>query len=255
MGHSCRPTVEEKVCELWEKGRTDWRRIPPEFSFSCEPSRARARTVILLVWRLRAGGGEVPSHPVAGGWRLGEDLPGKGEAVPRKFPEAEAAVQPGRPPPRRSQRHSPPTDAGSASSSPGAARGPGSRLRPPSSTVGATLSFRGSEPGGGDAAGPPGRAERQAQRVAPRRPVPPAPGLTPPAPGRAAVRAPSRAGCALGKFEGLGELIQSPSASLGGLRIFPPRKASSSPWVSLSLQAFENFVEHHALVAGSKTYL
>lgn len=103
---------------------------------------------------------------VAEAWRLGEDLPR--EAVPRKFSEAEATVQPG-PPPRRIPGHSPFTLAGSASTRPGAARGPGSRLSPRSSTVGATLSSRGPKSGGGDAGGPLGGEERRPPGVVARR--------------------------------------------------------------------------------------
>ena len=103
---------------------------------------------------------------VAEVWRLGEDLPR--EAVPRKFSEAEATVQPG-PPPRRIPGHSPFTLAGSASTRPGAARGPGSRLSSRSSTVGETLSSRGPKSGGGDAGGPLGGEERRPPGVVARR--------------------------------------------------------------------------------------
>ena len=107
-----------------------------------------------------------PPPPGAEAWRLGEDLPR--EAVPRKFSEAEATVQPG-PPPRRIPGHSPFTFAGSASTCPGAAHGPGSRLSPRSSTVGATLSSPGPESGGGDTGGSLRREERGPPSVVARR--------------------------------------------------------------------------------------
>lgn len=140
------------------RGEVEDRREARSFGvFFFSRTLARAHTASPLVWRLRTRGGEAPSPQVAEAWRLGEDLPR--EAVPRKFSEAEATVQPG-PPPRRIPGHSLFTLACSASTRPGAAHGPRSRLSPRSSTVGATLSSPGPESGGGDAGGPLRREER-----------------------------------------------------------------------------------------------
>ena len=130
-----------------------------------ENPRARAQPAL---WSGDCGPEVEKLHPpsVAEAWRLGEDLPR--EAVPRKFSEAEATVPPG-PPPRRIPGHSPFTFAGSASTCPGAAHRPGSRLSPRSSTVGATLSSPGPESGGGDTDGSLRREERGPPSVVARR--------------------------------------------------------------------------------------
>lgn len=113
MGHSCRPRVEEKVCELWEKGRTDWRRIPPEFSFSCEPSRARARGQSSF-WSGDCGREVERFHPTrwpeAGG--SGRTSPGKEKPCPGSFPKRRQRCSPGgrRRAGARDTRH-PPTPA------------------------------------------------------------------------------------------------------------------------------------------------
>lgn len=103
---------------------------------------ARARTIIPLVWRLRAGGGEAPSHPVARGWRLGKtsrEKPCPGSFLKRRQLRLTGRRGAG------AGRRPPPTLAGSASSRPGAR----SCLSPPSSTVGATLSSQGAGRGWG----------------------------------------------------------------------------------------------------------
>ena len=67
--------------------------------------------------------------------------------------------------------------------------------------------------------------------------------------GRVAARAPSWAGARPGKF-GVWETDPNPSAFPGGRRSFRQKKT----WVSL-FQACENFVDHHARVAGFKARL
>lgn len=182
----------------------------PWSSFSCEPSRARAPAVIPLVWRLRTGGRETPSHTVA------RRPPGRSRAQER--PEAEAAELSGR---RGAGAggQPPPILAGSAPSRPGAARGPGSCLSPPSSTVGATLSSQGAgevEVGGRRLG--PWAGRRGALRLG----DPPRRGWHPPARGRAAGRAPSREGSAPKTFGGWGT-ERKPPASPGGIQIFRGR--------------------------------
>lgn len=166
--------------------------------------------------------------------RLGAQADLPRETVPRKFSQVEAAVQPG--PSRRSPAPTPPTLAGSAPFHPGAARGPRICLRLPSSTVGATLSSRGPGRGWGrrrlaPLAGKRGqRAALSSSALHFRRPS--AQGLAPTCPWRVALRAPSWDGCTPETF-GFGELMDSPSASPGKIRIFSHRKTHSSPWVSL----------------------
>lgn len=167
-----------------------------------------------------------------GGRRLEarEDLPGG--AVPRKLSEAEAAVLPGLP--RRGSRgQPPPTLAGSASSRPGAARGPGSCLSPPSSTVGATLSS-GTRAGVGVGAlpgrtGEPGAFSPGALKLG----DPSHRGWHPPARGRVAGRAPLWEGRAPETFGGWGT-DRKPPASPGGIRIFSQRKTNGFPWSPFS---------------------
>lgn len=125
------------------------------------------------------------------------DLPG--EAVPRKFLEAEAAVPAGPPTPRQSPGRSPPTLAGSASSRPGAARLPRRWLRPPAPR--SVQLFPLGDPSGGRerSPGPLGWEERRAGRspagaLHPERPS--AQGWHPPAQGRTAGQAPSWEGWA-----------------------------------------------------------
>lgn len=176
-----------------------------------------------------------------GGQRLEarEDLPG--EALRGKLSAAEGAA-PAERPRRGSRGRPPPTVAGSASSGPGAARGPGSCLSPPSSTVGATLSSQGSGRGAGGArrpavGDPPHGAATHLPKGAWRG------GRLP---RNRALRKRLRVG-------GLSESPQPPQAGFGLLVIGKPTVLPGS--VSLFPQACENFVEHHALVGGSKAYL
>ena len=195
---------------------------------------------------MRTRGGEAPSPQVAEAWRLGEDLPR--EAVPRKFSEAEATVQPG-PPPHRIPGHSLFTLAGSASTRPGAAHGPRSRLSPRSSTVGANSLLSGSRVGWGRRWRAPAQGgEVTSDRCRPA-PAPPAPGLVSPARGGAWLRGRLPGRVRARESLGFGKLMQSPSAFPGGRR-FRQKKT----WVSL-FQACENFADHHARVAGSKARL
>lgn len=215
MGRSCCPRVEWKVWECFEEqGRTDGRRVPLEFSFSCEPSRARVQSSL---WS-GDGGQEVE--------RL----------RPTRGPEAGSS---GRPPGR--------SPAGEAFSSGGSCACGTAAAREPGTSTTHRRRLRFLRPGCGARTGQlsepaklhgrcnsflSGIREGCGGRPAPSSWRPSARGCHPPAQGRVAGRASSQEPRAPETFEGWGP-ERKPPASPVGIRLFSHRKTNGSPWVCL----------------------
>ena len=144
-----------------------------------------------------------------------------------------------------------------ATHSPGAVRGPGSCLRPPSSTVGATLSSRGQAGMGERPPEPLGWEERERASFSPCALClgqPSTHGLAPTCPGALGGPGAFPGGVHSGDARTFQDCLKAPQ---------PPQAVfgfSVKEYIQFSLgisfpQACKNFVELHSPVAGSRAYL